>query len=490
MHGYSNRVRRSYAKTTITFLVLSIGVIAAGQASAAGISSARFGGEHGHPTTDNATAIYYNPAGLALSRGTHIFLDANLALRSLEYDRPESAVSNPGLSDLNVAANSGKSSLFNPIVAPFAGVSSDFGTDFIAAGVAWYYPFGGSAVWDENSKYKNTDAPGAVDGTQRWYSIDGTIRSMYITGAVALQIREIDLSIGVSGSVIRSEVNTIRARNADGTDDIQTGGDAPQLKEGRSKIDVSGWTGGFGIGLIWQPVRDMVWIGASYSSQPGVDGGETMEGELENVLGTGPSAITKVEMTQNLPDIIRVGARVRPTPDSEIRLFADYTRWSLFDKQCVLDKSISGRKCGFSGYDTALDNPESFGKDGDVKGVTQHLPRMWRDSVGVRLGGSYWFIPELEGVLGAGYDSSAIPPETIDPALVDMDKVTLSAGLRWQAIENLAINFAYTQVLYFELDTDGKNQLNTYQAPTKQPSGEGVYSQSLSLFNLSLDISF
>ena len=52
-----------------------------GSAHASGFASARFGGEHGHPTTDNATAIYYNPAGIALSKGTHIFVDATTALR-------------------------------------------------------------------------------------------------------------------------------------------------------------------------------------------------------------------------------------------------------------------------------------------------------------------------------------------------------------------------------------------------------------------------
>src|SRR5688572_8894505 len=65
-------------------------------AHASGISTARFGGEHGHPTTDNATAIYYNPAGIALSKGTHIFVDATLALRWASYTRPAVGPSDVG----------------------------------------------------------------------------------------------------------------------------------------------------------------------------------------------------------------------------------------------------------------------------------------------------------------------------------------------------------------------------------------------------------
>ena len=56
---------------------------------ASGFYVARFGGEHGHPTTDNLSAIYYNPAGLSLGAGTRLTIDANLAWRAGSYERPE-----------------------------------------------------------------------------------------------------------------------------------------------------------------------------------------------------------------------------------------------------------------------------------------------------------------------------------------------------------------------------------------------------------------
>ena len=36
----------------------------ANQADASGISVARFGGEHGHPTGTNPSTIYYNPGAI------------------------------------------------------------------------------------------------------------------------------------------------------------------------------------------------------------------------------------------------------------------------------------------------------------------------------------------------------------------------------------------------------------------------------------------
>lgn len=487
-------------RTFAVGLGLALG-LASTEAMASGISAARFGGEHGHPTTDNPTAIYYNPAGIALSEGTHIFVDGTLALRWASYTRPAAGPNDvaPGAApvqnsqttlELAPGANDGKATLFNPIFAPFLGASSDFGTDFVYAGAALYFPFGGSAVWDENAEYTgNEQFPGAIDGVQRWYSIDGTIRSMYITGAVAFNIRQIGLSLGVNASAIRSEVSTIRARNPDGTDDLLT--DAGLIKEGRSQIDVKGWQGGFAIGAIYDVLKlGKYFIGLSYTSQPNVVGGMTLEGELNNVFGVNNPSSTQVELEQTLPDIVRLGFRARPSDKWEVRVFADYTRWSVFEKQCILDKAVEGRNCNFAGSDNALDDPESYGAEGEYTGVVQHLPRFWRDGGGVRVGGSYWFIPEVEGYLGLGYDSSAVPVEMLDPALIDQHKMTVSAGVRWQMIKHLAMAFTATEVIYFDVSTGGESALNRFQSPTRQPSGDGKYTQFLQLFNIYADVSF
>src|SRR5690606_30789795 len=187
--------------------------------------------------------------------GTHIMIDGLIALRKVTYERPDSAVSpqngvegadNYSLENFD-GANNGTASLFNVAGAPFIGVTSDFGTELVYAGVAAYVPFGGGATWSKNSAFADSqDAPGAVDGQQRWYAIDGTIRSFYITGALAFKIKPAKLTIGASGSAIFTSFDTIRARNADGTDNLVTGMPGNfALKEGRSWLKASGWQGGF-----------------------------------------------------------------------------------------------------------------------------------------------------------------------------------------------------------------------------------------------------
>ncbi len=491
-HARSNHATRTTLPTIAALGLLTAAAAWPTQAHASGIAAARFGGEHGHPTTDNPTALYYNPAGIALSKGTHIFVDGTIALRFASYTRPASEVNSPQSTDIAPGANDGKATLFNAVAAPFFGVTSDFGTDFIYGGLALYFPFGGSAVWDKNKTYQGSSQfPGAADGVQRWYSIDGTIRSMYVTGGLGFNIRKIGLSLGVTGSAIKSNVVTIRARNADGTDDLVNGMPPDtSLKEGRSYINVDGWQGGFGIGAIYDVLKQgKYFIGLSYTSQPNVAGGMTLKGTLDNTLALGEPSQSQVELTQTMPDILRLGFRARPTAKYEIRVFADYTRWSVFKNQCVLDRSVAERNCDFANIDNALDDPTNFGGNANPA-VVQHLPRFWKDAGGVRVGASYWFVPQVEGYVGVGYDSTAVPLQTLDPALMDAHKMSISAGVRWQIIKNFALAFTATELAFFRTSTKGKSALNQFQSPTKQPSANGVYRQFFQLFNIYVDVSF
>ena len=69
-----------------------VAVVTPNLASGSGFLVARFGGEHGHPTTHHPAAIYFNPAGLALNKGTHIYAEGLLGFRTVTYTRPVAAI--------------------------------------------------------------------------------------------------------------------------------------------------------------------------------------------------------------------------------------------------------------------------------------------------------------------------------------------------------------------------------------------------------------
>lgn len=468
-------------------------------AHATGFLTARFGGEHGHPTTENATAMYYNPAGLAFANATKLYLDGTFAWVKSSYDRDPGSVyptlgqgQSVGTPADRLDTNSGENTLFNVAAAPFLGAVSNFGVENLGVGLGLYVPFGGASVWDKQSAFKSDkEFPGAYDGAQRWWSIEGTLRSVYVTGAGAYYIPAARLSVGLGLNLVMTEVHTIRARNVSGQDEVVSVDAAGhyRVEEGRSRVEVAGKNLSLGGGLLWKPTDD-VWIGASYQSQPGF-GKMNLEGDLEVSYDGGEPSTSKVRLEEQLPDIIRLGGRWRPAQGWEVRLFGEYDRWSVFERQCLVNKSAPDGACALDGKG----DPKP-GVDSSV--IVQNLERDWQDAVAVRAGGSYWLNPDLELYLGAGFDGNAVPDATIDPALPDFNDVSLALGARAEFLEkSLAVAGTYTQIFYISRDIEARERdangvpVTGLKSPTSlQPDAAGKYERAVGAFNLNVEYAF
>lgn len=477
------------------FLVfVAFSCLVPGAARAGGFNVARYAGEHGHAASDSVTSVYFNPAGLALGTGWRVYAEGNFAFRQVEYERPELAIDNvlePGDTGAGTPVdamdtNSGTAKLNNFLVAPFLGAATDFGVPNLGVGIGFYVPFGGQAKWDKNEDFEgNAQYPGAVDGVQRFHTIEGELRSIYITLAGAYRLPEPRLSFGAGFNLIRSNIDTVRARTAAGTDDIVTSdGD---LVEGRSYIDVDGLAVSASAGVIWEPMKNM-WIGASYQAQPGF-GNHTQSGRLTQKLGLTGVEETELRLEQALPDVTRLAWRYQPVPNVEIRLSGDYQRWSVFENQCLLDGSLpkSQNNCALDSEGAAL--PEA-------EGIVVNIPRRWKDTFGVRAGGSYWFTPDLELNGGVVYDSSAVPDETIDVSLLDQNKVIALAGIRWGVVPGtLILGLTLNNVFYFKRTVEPRERDEDDHGigplpPSAIPDGAGTYTQNVFYAQLGAEYMF
>ncbi|MFN3202829.1 MAG: OmpP1/FadL family transporter [Bradymonadia bacterium] len=478
------------------------GALASADALASGILVARFGGEHGHPTTDNPTAMYYNPAGLALKQGGfRLYIDGSLAWRSFTYDRPAEAIDYVFTGDepqgtVNgtppelVGANSGEASLFNVLGAPFIGVASDFGIKNFGAGLSFYAPFGGQSVYDKSDFTPGAPYdgfPGLQDGSQRWWTIEGTIRSLYFTGAAAYRLPDYGLSFGVGVNLVKNEVKTVRARLGSGEDHLVTrtiganGDITDERLEGRADVDLSSWELALGLGVIWEPGGGH-FLGFSYQSQPGF-GQNSVEGKSRKYLAGGPTQEEDATLEQSYPDVFRLGWRLRDGMN-EYRLFGDYARWSVFDRQCIFNTNGNSDNCNLA-----------------------ELPRDWDDGFGVRGGYSRFLDDTTEIYVGAGFDSTAAPDSTVEPALFDANKISGSLGARFMLNKNeetkqadLVLAATYTQLYYFTRDIDprpnGDGQSDVSGTPfagsttRRNPDSAGEYNQAVGVLNLNMEYIF
>lgn len=448
-------------KRTAAILVVSL---VPSTAVAAGFAAARFGSEHGNVTEHNPTAVYYNPGALALSEGVHLFVDGTLALRKLSWTHPAAPNDVPDPPGAQ-GANTGDAELLNVFGAPMLGATLRAGDFAFGAGV--YVPFGGRAHWSKNESFSgSSEYPLAADGVQRWHSIEGALTYAYGTLGVAYRIGR--LSLGASGNLVRSSIVSKKAKNPTGQ------GDPDTEREGRIELDVSGWQGSFGAGALFEAIPNELWLGVSYQAQPGL-GPMQLEGTLTVTYDGMRAPPFPVTFDQALPDVVRAGARYRPRPTLELRLFGDYTRWSVMNTQCV---AVQGSRClvDSTGADASEDN-----------GVLLNLRRKWQDTVAIRAGASHWLSKKLELFVGAGYETAAVPDATLDPELFDAPTVSGALGARIELPSRWFVGASFTQLQYLNRDNTGKSQLTNAVLPTRRADGGGRYRGFISILNLNIE---
>ena len=452
----------SRSSTCLAFaFALGMGCGVSRPARASGFSVARFSGEHGHPTTSNATALYFNPAALTLSDGLHLFADLNLAVRRVTYDRTRAPSDAPDPPDAR-GANVGRAVLVNPLLNPVLAASYGFGNVTLSAG--FFTPYGGMVSWNTRPAFQGSRYPGIVDGVSRFQSIEGQIvTSQFMLGG-ALKVAGTGLSLGVSASVMRSWINDVRAWSSGGND---------VTHEGRSLLDVSGYALGFGLGALYEAKKNVLWLGLSYQSRPNVSGGMRLHGSLDNDIG-GPSS-ANVDVIYDLPDVYRWGARYRPRPNLELRAFGDYTRFSAFKNQCAV---VAGTSC-----DLTANGAERTGAH-----VLQNIPRDFKDSIGVRVGASIWTSPEFEFFSGLGFDSSAVPDSTMEPGLADWAGASFALGGRIALGAHVHAALSYTHFVFIPRDVHG--HLADYALPSQTPDASGHYAQQVGVGNANVDVAF
>jgi long-chain fatty acid transport protein len=298
----------------------------------------------------------------------------------------------------------------------------------------------------------------------RFHSIEGEIVSSQFSLGGAWHFVDTGLSVGLSASVIRSWISDVRAWSAGGND---------VAHEGRSLVEVSGYSVGFAVGGLYEVTPNVLWLGLSYQSRPNVSGGMRLHGSLENDIG-GPSG-ANVDVIYDLPDIIRWGARYRPRPNLELRAFGDYTRFSAFKNQCAV---VSGTPCALT-----TNGAEVTGAQ-----VLQNIPRDYRDSVGVRLGLSAWTSPSFEFFSGLGFESSAVPDSTMDPGLPDWAGASFALGGRVALGKRMHAALSYTHFVFVPREVHGN--LAQYSPPSRAPDASGHYSQQVGVANANLDVAF
>jgi len=461
------RSARSARRAAALFLGVLCVLLHAGPGLASGLTAAEFGGEHGNVVTTDPTALYFNPAGIALGEGTRVYLSGVLALRRGRWmhARAASETADPPGAE---GADTGEARFSNLLAAPALAATTRLRR--LALGAGFYVPFGGNIAWDRNPRFANSpDLPLAADGVQRWHIIEGSLRSLYFTLGAGLRLGPV--ALGLTGNLIRSSVSFRQARSFSAMP-------VDPLNEGRIAVGVTGWQASVGLGAMIEALPERMWLGVSYQAQPGF-GPIELDGTLTISDSSGASASRPITYTAALPEIVRAGVRLRPiigVRPLELRAYGDLSRWSRLQSQCI---SLEGQPCAVFPDGTDATPGAS---------TVQNIRRRWQDAYGVNLAASYWPRADLELFAGAGYATAATPDATLDPMLPDADNLRLTVGTRIAVGPSWHLTVGLTDVQYASRDNTGRSTLPDAQLPTRRADGGGQYSLWLGILQVALEI--
>lgn len=324
---------------------------------------------------NNATAVFYNPAGMAWLKGTQIEAGGTFIF-------PSGSVSLPNWPDPTYQKVYQLDQTFFP---PHFYLTQKLGSR-LAAGIGVFAPYGLGTSWPVNYPLK-------------YICTQTTMETFFINPAIAFMITD-NLSIGVGVSYIHSTLSQDLSRHV--VIPSVWAGDIPASLN-KSK----GNSVGYNAGLLFK--KGKFSLGFHWRSGFNIDYSGTLTLDKSNVPAPiqpyipGSGAVTT---TFKFPNLFGLGASYQLSPKLLWSAEIQYYTWKVY-KNYTINVVYEGGA-----------------------GTEQELvEENFKNSIILRTGLQYQVKENLALRCGILYDQTPQPIESIDPSLPDASRVALTAGL-------------------------------------------------------------
>lgn len=368
---------------------------------------------------DDASTIFYNPAGLTALDGKELILGASLIALGADFDKDTGfdAIGQPltGGEGGDVGKLGGVPILYyaqrlNPEWVFGLGVNAPFGlaTDYDPDWVGRY-----QAVYSQVSTLNINPSLGwkINDNWSLGFGLDLMHFRAKLTNTVDY------------GAVCFGQVNPVTCSAL---------GLTPQSHDGYAEIEGDSWGFGFNVGAMWQ--NDSTRIGLHFRSK--VD--QELEGDsrFESVpvvfAGSGAFIDQGIQADFTTPESISLSV-VHEINDTWT-IAADVTRtgWDSFDEIRI----------NYDNYDNngTPDESDDFGQPPTVQ------PENWEDVMRYSVGVDWKFSETWTFRSGLALDESPVTDEWRTPRLPDDDRTWISFGATWKLGESSEMDFGYAHL--------------------------------------------
>jgi long-chain fatty acid transport protein len=363
------------------------------------VTSAGTAGAGATAVGDDASTVWYNPAGLVLSQRSEVLISGGLSF-------PSTSFQNRGSTDavgFPASGNSFTNSTASLLPSIFASLPID---DQLRVGIGVFVPFGQMSKYDsgwvgryqvQQVSLKTIDVrPAVAYRINGMWSVGGALDVQYakFQGATALDFGTLCF---VSAACFAG----------------------PEGADGRLVAPLTTWGVGYDFGVLIEPSADLR-FGINYKS--GIHGGFNGNAHFNvpamatPLTAAGAFSDTSVTSTLNFPQIVSLGAAWRIGEQWTALVDASWTQWSDIQQ-----------------FTLNFANP--------TPAVSQ--PLHWHDSWRIAVGGIYRLADDTDLRAGFAFDQSPIGNQFRTALLPGADDITIGVGIRRRVSDSLEISLSY-----------------------------------------------
>jgi len=439
----------AWKKRAIAAAIGAMTVTAAGSAGAAGFSigvqnasGLGLANSGQAAAAEDASTIWYNPAGLTNLPGRQVVGALNVLNTSVKFQNDGTSTAPTGA--VSTAGNGGDAGGWAAVPAVYLSWQLN---PQIWLGLGVGAPFGLKTEYDDG-------------WVGQYHAIKSEVKTININPTLAWKINNaVSLGFGINAMYIDADL-TSRTFTA--------------LGSPLGEISADSWGWGWNIGAMFT-VTPTTRIGLSYRSE--------IEQDLEgNVTFSGvPAALAALFPNSGVTSTINLPAMASIALSQQIdkwQILADftYTWWDSIQDLTIF--RTSGASCPAAGATAVC-----------LSSTPLKFDNSWRIGVGA----NYQLNNEWKLRFGTAYDKTPVQDAFRTPRLPDADRIWLAVGAQWAFSKQGALDFGYAHEF---IDDASSNLPSTDPAPVagfpNGPKGalRGTYKANVNIFGVQLKYSF
>ncbi len=349
---------------------------------------------------EDASTLFYNPAGLARLSGHRLEVGAHFIMPSAKFE--DRGSTNVLGQSLNVHDNEGGDAGVNALV-PNLYYAHSLSENF-KMGIGVFTPFGLKSEYDRN-------------WVGRYYAVESDLQTININPSAAFRIsRQWSIGGGVSFQYAEATLSNKA--------DFGLAIGQSQQHDGFGEMTGDGWGYGFNLGVLFEPTESSR-IGLAFRSKihhklkGDID--YTYDDATARAIATAGDYVNADASSEvDLPETVSLGIYHAFNAKLALLAGATWTNWSRFNELRVQ-------------YDSR--QPDTV------------MTLAWDDTWRFDLGLVYQFTGRVTGRFGVAYDMTPIPDAAHrTPRIPDEDRYWVALGGGYKLSDRVGINFAYLHI--------------------------------------------